>query len=55
MSKLAKFGPCTTCAEQCADHGGGQSFKDGCLCNDGYIIEKCKNSEKKDVSDSKKD
>lgn len=50
---IKKFGPCTKCAEQCVEHGGGKSHEEGCLCNDGYKIEKCKEDDQ-DVSDSKR-
>jgi hypothetical protein len=44
---------CTTCAEQCANHGGGLLFNTGCLCNDGEFIE-CKKVED-DVHNGKTD
>lgn len=45
-TKLKPKEGCTTCAEQCADHGGGLPFNDGCLCNDGEL-KNCKNTESK--------
>jgi hypothetical protein len=44
MEQIKSKKPCTTCAEQCANHDGGLPFNGGCLCNDGEFIE-CKKVE----------
>jgi hypothetical protein len=44
---------CTTCAEQCANHGGGLPYNGGCLCNDGEFLKCNKDKRIEDVHNGK--